>query len=115
MGESDVKIQYILKFYYKKGKICDISGKKNCDVYEPNAVSIRVARNWFKRLQSGNFDVKDEPRSGRPVTDKVDAILEKVEQDRHINSYDIAEELWMDVKTVLSHLRKPRYTKKLNT
>ncbi|GBP48151.1 hypothetical protein EVAR_74656_1 [Eumeta japonica] len=28
-------------------------------------------------FQSGNFDVENEHRSGRPVTDKVDAILEK--------------------------------------
>ncbi|GBP65088.1 Down syndrome cell adhesion molecule homolog [Eumeta japonica] len=41
------------------------------DVYGPNAVSVRVAQNWFKRFQSANFDVKDEPRSDRPVTDKV--------------------------------------------
>ncbi|GBP09818.1 hypothetical protein EVAR_81089_1 [Eumeta japonica] len=34
------------------------------------------------------FDVKDEPRSGRLVTDKVDAISEKVEQDWHISSYN---------------------------
>ncbi|GBP82748.1 hypothetical protein EVAR_76826_1 [Eumeta japonica] len=39
--------------------------------------------------RSGNFDVKDEPRFGRPPLDKVDAILEKIEQDQHINSYDI--------------------------
>ncbi|GBP03314.1 Histone-lysine N-methyltransferase SETMAR [Eumeta japonica] len=74
--------------------------------YEPNAVSVRVAQNWFKRYLSGNFDVKDEPRSGRPVTDKVDVVLEKVKQDRHISSYDIAEEPWIDHKTVLTHLKK---------
>ncbi|GBP11140.1 hypothetical protein EVAR_73807_1, partial [Eumeta japonica] len=43
--------------------------------------------------QAGNLEVKDEPRSGRPVMDKGDTLLEKVEQDRHISSYDIAEEL----------------------
>ncbi|GBP64040.1 Histone-lysine N-methyltransferase SETMAR [Eumeta japonica] len=40
-------------------------------------MSTIVAQNWFKRFQSGNFDVKDEFRSGRPATDKVDAILGK--------------------------------------
>ncbi|GBP23810.1 hypothetical protein EVAR_86185_1 [Eumeta japonica] len=30
-----------------------------------NTVSVRVAQNWFKRLQSDNFDVKDEPRSAQ--------------------------------------------------
>ncbi|GBP50676.1 Histone-lysine N-methyltransferase SETMAR [Eumeta japonica] len=46
--------------------------------------------------------------------DKVDAILEKLEQDLIITSYDIAEELGIDHKTVLIHLKKARY-KKLNT
>ncbi|GBP18917.1 Histone-lysine N-methyltransferase SETMAR [Eumeta japonica] len=65
--------------------------------------------------ESGNFDVKDEPRSGRPVTDKVDAILEKVEQDRHISSYEIAEELEFGHKTVLTLLKNTGYAKKLDT
>ncbi|GBP60199.1 hypothetical protein EVAR_81344_1 [Eumeta japonica] len=39
------------------------------EVYGPHAVSVTVSQNWFKRFQSGNFDDKDEPLSGRPVTD----------------------------------------------
>ncbi|KAJ0181233.1 hypothetical protein K1T71_003318 [Dendrolimus kikuchii] len=73
-----------------------------------------VAQIWFKRFQSGNFDIKDARRSGRPVTDKIDAIFEKVEQDRPISSYDVAGELGIDHKTVLAHLKKAGYTKKLD-
>ncbi|KAJ0175168.1 hypothetical protein K1T71_009309 [Dendrolimus kikuchii] len=73
-----------------------------------------VAQIWFKRFQSGNFDIKDAHRSGRPVTDKIDAIFEKVEQDQHISSYDVAGELGIDHKTVLAHLKKAGYTKKLD-
>ncbi|GBP19916.1 Histone-lysine N-methyltransferase SETMAR, partial [Eumeta japonica] len=74
----------------------------------------------------GNLDVEDDPRSGRPITDKVDAILEKVEQDLHISSYDIAEELEID-HSIFSFFQiyqkwnsfdpfeKVRYTKKVNT
>ncbi|GBP29821.1 Histone-lysine N-methyltransferase SETMAR [Eumeta japonica] len=89
--------------------------KKNHTVYEPKAVSLRVAQNWFKCFQSGNFDFKDEPRSGRPVTDKIDNILKKVEQNRHITSYDIAEELSIDQKIILTNLKKAEYTKKFDT
>ncbi|KAJ0179247.1 hypothetical protein K1T71_004959 [Dendrolimus kikuchii] len=53
-------------------------------------------------------------RSGRPVTDKIDVIFEKVEQDRHISSYNVAGELGIDHKTVLAHLKKAGYTKKLD-
>ena len=48
--------------------------------------------------------MKDEVCSGRPVTDKISAIFEKVEQDRHISSNDIAEDLDVDHKTDLRHL-----------
>ncbi|RVE48572.1 hypothetical protein evm_006761 [Chilo suppressalis] len=79
------------------------AAKKICDVYGPCAVSVRVAQIWFRRFQSGNFDVKDARRSGRPVSD---AIFEKVEQDRHNSSYNVSEELENDNKTVLVHLKK---------
>ncbi|GBP58256.1 hypothetical protein EVAR_40762_1 [Eumeta japonica] len=51
-----------------------------------------------RRRRASNFDVKDEPRSGRPVTDEVNAILGKVEQDHHISSYDKAEAPGIDHK-----------------
>ncbi|GBP33130.1 hypothetical protein EVAR_18611_1 [Eumeta japonica] len=51
--------------------------KRLCDSLLTRFVSEIVAQNWFKRFQSSNFDVKEETRSGRPVTDKVDAILEE--------------------------------------
>ncbi|GBP90397.1 hypothetical protein EVAR_65806_1 [Eumeta japonica] len=38
------------------------------------------------------LNVKDGPHSGQPVTN-VDAILEKVEQNRHNSSFHMAEEL----------------------
>ena len=98
---SKFKIQKFKK--KKKGKNATQAAKKICDVYGPSAVSVRVAQIWFKRFQSGNFDVKDARRSGRPITDKMDAIFEKMEQDRYISSYDVAEELGIDHKTVLAH------------
>ena len=58
--------------------------------------------------------MKDEVRSRRPVTDKISVIFKKVERDRHNSSYDIAEELDVDHKTVIHHLRKSGYKKKLD-
>ncbi|GBP68587.1 hypothetical protein EVAR_46927_1 [Eumeta japonica] len=45
--------------------------------------SVIITQNSFKHFQSYNFDVKDEPRAGGPVTGKINGILEKVEQDGH--------------------------------
>ncbi|GBP10085.1 hypothetical protein EVAR_77515_1 [Eumeta japonica] len=62
---------------------------------------------------SGNFDVKDEPRSGRPVTDRVDVILEKVKQDRRIRFYNIAEMLGLTTKHFLKEARHSNSTRAL--
>jgi len=70
-----------------------------------------VAQSWFKRFQSGNFDVKDAPRSSRSITGKIDEIMEKVEQDRHISSHDIDKKLNINHKTVLNRLEKDGYKK----
>jgi len=41
MSENKQEIQYILKFYYKKGKNATQASKKICDVYGYDAVSVR--------------------------------------------------------------------------
>ncbi|KAL0839102.1 hypothetical protein ABMA28_017081 [Loxostege sticticalis] len=98
MSESNEEIRYILKFYYKKGKNVTQAVKRICDVYVPSAVSVRM----------------HVALVGRPITDKINAIFEKLGQNRHISSYDVAEQLGIDHKTVLAHLKTTWYTKKLD-
>ena len=63
-------------------------------------LSKSAARKWFARFRTGNFDVKDEPRSGRLITEKSDKIMKKVKRDKHVNTVEIARELGIDHKTV---------------
>ncbi|XP_076384905.1 histone-lysine N-methyltransferase SETMAR-like [Megalopta genalis] len=46
--------------------------------------------------------------------ENVDKITEIIEVDRHVSSRSIAQELKIDYKTVLNHLRKAGYKKKLD-
>ncbi|GBP40802.1 E3 ubiquitin-protein ligase Siah1 [Eumeta japonica] len=75
-------------------------------IYDKRGVSVqhKTGTSWYN--QFGNFDVKDEPHSDRHVADKVDAALEKVEPDRHISSFYIAEELGIDHNTDRPIVRK---------
>ncbi|KAG5305564.1 SETMR methyltransferase, partial [Acromyrmex insinuator] len=61
-----------------------------------------------------NFDVKDEPRSSRSIIEKSDEIMEKVEHDKHVSTVEIARELGIDHKTILNHLHKTGYKRKLD-
>jgi len=102
MSENKEEIRYILKFYYKKGK----NAKRLLKKFVMFGDMMQYQYVWFKRFQSGNFDVKNAPRFDRPITEKVDEIMEKIEQDRHISSHDIGKELNIDHKIILNHLEK---------
>jgi len=60
------------------------------------------------------FDIKDAPRSGRPVTGKVEETLQLVEQDHHLSCQEIAEALNINQMTVWNYLKRSGYQKKLD-
>ena len=51
-----------------------------------------------RSFRSGNFDVKNEPHSGRSIIEKNDQFLRKIRHDRHIRSHCIAYELKIHTK-----------------
>ncbi|GFW53533.1 histone-lysine N-methyltransferase SETMAR [Trichonephila clavipes] len=67
---------------------------------------------WFHRFRSGIFDVKDAPRTGRPVVENVDKIAEIIEVAQLISSRSSVQELKNDHKIVLNHLRKVGFKKR---
>ncbi|GFW26457.1 retrovirus-related Pol polyprotein from transposon TNT 1-94 [Trichonephila clavipes] len=75
-------------------------------VYGADTVKANCVQFWFCRFRSGIFDVKDAPCTGRPVVENVDKISEIIEVDRHVSSCSIVQELKIDHKIVLNHLRK---------
>ena len=107
--------RHILLFYFRKGKNAAQAHRKLCGVYGDECLSERQCQNWFARFRSDNFDVKDEPRPGRPIVEQVDEILKRIEVDRYISFRDISTELNIDHKTVLNHLHKTGYQKKVDT
>jgi len=96
------KICYILQYHYDKGKNAAQACEKICAIYDEDTLSKSAARK-FACFRAGNFDVKDESRSDRPI-EKFDEIMVKVERDKHVSTVKIARELGH--KTVLNHLHK---------
>ncbi|GFT21312.1 histone-lysine N-methyltransferase SETMAR [Trichonephila clavipes] len=81
---------------------------------ERDTVTANYVQFWFRRFCSGIFNVKDASRTGRPVVENVDKITEITEVVRHVISHSITQELMIDHKTVLNHLRKVRFKKKFD-
>ncbi|GFS66990.1 histone-lysine N-methyltransferase SETMAR [Trichonephila clavipes] len=74
---------------------------------------IEVWYDYETCFRSDIFYVKDTPYTGRPVIENVDKITEIIEVDWLVSS-SIAQELKIDHKTVLNHLRKVGFEKKLD-
>ncbi|KAL9910473.1 histone-lysine N-methyltransferase SETMAR-like isoform 1-T5 [Glossina fuscipes fuscipes] len=108
------KIRYILQFFFDKGDNASQAATIVNGVYGSDTVTANYVQFWFRRFRSGIFDVKDAPRTGRPVVENVDKIGEMIEVDRHVSSRNIAQELKIDHKTVLNHLHKAGFKKKLD-
>ncbi|XP_044312535.1 histone-lysine N-methyltransferase SETMAR-like [Drosophila rhopaloa] len=78
-------------------------------------LSLRTADKWLRRFRAGENDTMDKPAGGRPVTTNTDEIMENIEVDRHVTSRDnIAEDIGVSHQTVLNHLQKAGYKKKLD-
>ncbi|GFU33967.1 histone-lysine N-methyltransferase SETMAR [Trichonephila clavipes] len=109
--ESDKQhFRHILLFYYKKGKNNVQVRKKLTNVYGEGVLTVRQCQNWFAKFRSGNFDVEDAPRSGRPVEADKDAI----KANRRITTRDIEFRLNLSNSTVYAHLKGLGLSSKLD-
>ncbi|GFY14795.1 histone-lysine N-methyltransferase SETMAR [Trichonephila clavipes] len=108
MEVNKEKIQFFLKFSFDRSK----NASQGAEIAD--TVTANYAQFWFRRFRSRIFDVKDAPRTGLPVVDNVDKITEIIEIYRHVSSRRITQELKIYHKTVLRHLRKVGFKKKLD-
>ncbi|GFV53142.1 histonelysine Nmethyltransferase SETMARlike [Trichonephila clavipes] len=95
-------------FPMKKTEVCELQDVKNGSQQR----EIRYILQIF--FDKGIFYLKDAPRTGRSVVKNVDKITEIIEIDRPVSSRNITQELKIDNKTVLNHLRKVEFKKKLD-
>ncbi|XP_018346915.1 PREDICTED: histone-lysine N-methyltransferase SETMAR-like [Trachymyrmex septentrionalis] len=97
-----------------EGKNATQTRKKICAVYGENAVSDRMCQKWFAKFRSGEMNIEDAPRSGRPVTTDVDQITALIDSDRQITVREIAARLNIGKSVVSEHLNKLQIIKKLD-
>jgi len=96
--DTKEKIRHILQFFFDKSENASQAAENVNSVYDPDTVTANHEQFCF--VNSGNFDVKDAPRSGRPIIENGDKIMEIVESDRHVSTVSIAQELNIAQKTV---------------
>ena len=74
MEPTKEHFRHILYYHFRKGKNAEQVAKKLRSEYGDKALKERQCQNWFRKFRSGDFSLKDEPRSGRPNEVDVDQI-----------------------------------------
>ncbi|GFW25308.1 histone-lysine N-methyltransferase SETMAR [Trichonephila clavipes] len=100
--------QRLVFFFDKKQRASQVAEIVK-SVYGADTVTANYV--LFRQFRSGIFNVKDAPRTGRPIVENDDKITEVIEIDRHVSSRSIAQELKIDRKIIL---RKVGFKKKLH-
>ena len=83
-------------------------------MYGDNAIGESAVRWWFGRFRTGNFNLEDEHRSGRPSKLDNDVLETKVKERLDITTRELAEELDISKSTVHEHLVSLGYTSRYN-
>ena len=110
MEIPDGYFRHILLYYFRKGKNAVPTRKKLYNVY--GEISL-TERQCYNRFHSGDFDLKDVPRSGRPTEVDDDKIKAMIENNRRSTTQEIAEKLNIRHTYVERNLKQPRYVNKL--
>ncbi|GFW72091.1 histone-lysine N-methyltransferase SETMAR [Trichonephila clavipes] len=86
MEVNKEKIRYILQFFVDKDENASQVAEIANGVYGADTVTANYVQFWFRQFHSVIFDVKDAPRTGRPVVENLDKITEIIEVDQHVSS-----------------------------
>ena len=88
--------------------------KKLYDFYGGKSLTERQCQNGFARFRSGDFHLKDAPRSGHPTEVNDDKIKAMIENNRRSSTRGIAEKLNISHAYVERHLKQLGYVNKLD-
>ncbi|GFW57305.1 histone-lysine N-methyltransferase SETMAR [Trichonephila clavipes] len=106
MEVNKKKIRYILQFFFDKGENAIQGAEIVNGVYGADTVTANYVQFWFRRFRSGIFDVKYALRTVKPVVENAAKFTEIIQVDRQVSSPSISQELKINHKAVLNHLRK---------
>ena len=111
--EQHVAFKFCCKVNFSATKTVELIQK----AYGDATLSQTTIFEWHKRFREGRESVKDDERSGQPITsptdDNIDAVDKMVKEDRKVTSWLTADTLGIPKTVVLQILREDLKKQKL--
>ena len=84
--------------------------QKMCESLGINTVSYDTVKVWFRKFKAGNFNIENEPRSGRPIEVDCEQLKQIIDQDRNISTRNITLQLDVCQKPIVKALQSLNLT-----
>ncbi|XP_032115010.1 protein GVQW3 [Sapajus apella] len=118
MSDRYLEQRISIKFCVKLNKSASETHHLLKEAYGDEVMSRARVFDWHKRFKEGREDVRDDARSGRPVTHRTDENIQKVKDlvcsNRQLTVRMMAEELNLDKETVRLILKENLNMKKIS-
>lgn len=99
---------------FKKGHSAADAYRNICSVFHEASPSRRTCYDWYAKFNSGDFDIEDKPRAGRPSVIENDRLRERIEENPGLTTRKLGEEFGVSHPTIVEHLAQLGLTSKLN-
>ncbi|CAI9734608.1 Hypothetical predicted protein [Octopus vulgaris] len=96
--------RHLLLFAFNQGSKAAKAAGDICAVYGEGAIAERTARDWYAKFKNGNFDLKDAPRSGRPVEFNEKQLNQLLHENSHQTTRELAEKMECSHTAIEKHL-----------
>ena len=84
-------------------------------VHGGGVCSIKTVRNWVNKFETGDFDIADRPRTGRPPRDDLPSSIQQLlEENPRMSARVLAEELGENKSTICNVLKNELKMTKLS-
>nr|XP_045001723.1 protein GVQW3 isoform X1 [Jaculus jaculus] len=104
MSDRYLEQRTSIKFCVKRNKSASETHHLLKEAYGDEVMSRARVFDWHKRFKEGREDIRDDARSGRPITHRTDENIRKVKDlvcsNRQLTVRMMAEELNLDKETV---------------
>ncbi|XP_058280505.1 protein GVQW3 isoform X3 [Hylobates moloch] len=118
MSDRYLEQRISIKFCVKLNKSASETHHLLKEAYGDEVMSRARVFDWHKRFKEGREDVRDDARSGRPVTHRTDDNIQKVKDlvcsNRQLTVRMMAEELHLDKETVRLILKENLNMRKIS-
>ncbi|XP_047146310.1 histone-lysine N-methyltransferase SETMAR-like [Hydra vulgaris] len=102
---QEVHVRHCTLFEFRKGNNATVVTKNISDVY-PGSLDVRKCQRWFSKFRSGNFDLSDAHRPGRPMSLDNNVLRAEVDANPCQTIEELSNTLNQPWSTIQEHLHQ---------